>query len=220
MASFNKINKVNNLTLFQDKFNHLGDIWKLNNSRIIQCVDKNDSNYVNNILRINNYGFITLDTQLGKFNNNFEIKDIDDEKNTQIRTNYQERAYIKGFIPTRLLKILYSELTQINNSILIIKYQDINKMTNVVLTATLNEFSDGSISCKENYNVNHITGEQTQKELEKLATEQLHLDLNDWTHVIIVDLRWGYDANKQNGLFNSIIKAMISSLDTINYYSN
>lgn len=216
----------NPLEFFNKGLPHLTPIWEANNKRIYNFYNNKNNKFdpynINEIIKINKLGFFTEKAQEGVNINNFDnILLKDDEKLCQIRSNYQQRAYVSGYISNyRMLSFKY-ELKKINPNLFMIDYLndriiDYN-VNEIVLSEKMTEYSDYSVKFDKVNLELKSPYDNLKYNFAKCVdfTDNIKdpiIEFNDWKYIVIIDLRLGYN-NYNDGLFTSITRALINTYD-------
>ena len=228
---------------FLKKFPEEEELWTINQQRIKGFLkftknhEKNSASSIDikaakHIERLNDIGFITVDSQEGLLEKGENPKYVWGENKGKPIINKEgspamfyinsERAYCEGFIRKELLEIFEKELKKCNPDITVLRYP--REGNRIVLTHEYLKYEDGS-----EYNNNFTKSPNiVEDEIESYAKFILEddgyyigeplppmpLNLSKWTLVIAIDMEYGHHALDKNGLFTCLERALIASLQS------
>ena len=230
---------------FLKKFPEDKLIWKLNKKRIegflkfTSVANKKGTSSIElkaakQIARLNNLGFITMDSQEGIISEVQNPKYVSGEKKEEPTVNKKgirsvlsinsERAYCDGFIRTALLDAFEVELKACNFNSIVLRYP--REGERITLTKEYIKYEDGSeykddFTRSPEYSINDL---QTYIIDEMLINPGYYIgpplspipvDLNNWTYILAIDMDYGHHALEKNGLFMCIERALLTSLKNV-----
>ena len=227
---------------FLKKFPEEKALWTINQKRIKgflkftaeakrKRISSIDVAAAKQIARLNNLGFITIDSQEGieeteqnpKYGYGQKKGEplVNEEGSPAVLSMNSERAYCDGFIRTALLDTFEAALKTCSPNTIILRYPREGDRVN--LTKEYIKYEDGS-EYKDNftnspdYNADDLqtyvidilltsTGYYTGPPLPPMPVA-----LSRWTYILAIDMDYGHRALEKNGLFICIEKALLSIL--------
>jgi len=230
---------MSDLILFLNRFPEEETIMELNQERIIgfvkytQLYQKDCASVLPKtaklIQRINNLGFITNDSQEGIYKKTINPKKKDgsiikSSNGLGIKKIVEsQRAYCDGFIRKELLPTLILELNKINKNLMLITYPHFGP--EYPLTKFYFEYEDNDFEVESHTHVE--LSEMDDDSSDNITVyfdngyysgpEETHFYLNKacWVRICIVDMIYGHNAMKEDGLFKCIEKSLITILGNL-----
>jgi len=225
------------MDLFLARFREEAELMEINKKRIIGFIKNNlnkdlehfdglEPDAAEFIQTLNNLGFLTTDSQEGIYRESKDPIDLNGEplviNGSRVTLKvYSERSYCDAFIRTDILGLFIENLAKENEKVnLIVHPYD---GCYICVTKEYFEDEDSNNYVRELTRINARTEEDVEWELSELSNgsayytgpplEILPIDLSRWTFVTAFDMEWGHHALENTGLFKSIERALIKSLN-------
>lgn len=177
------------------------------------------------IKKINNLGFITLDSQVGDIDIDTNPVNTNNNGIKLVEYKLEERAYCEGFIRKELLSLLKDKIKD-NPNIMIYDFSTVKKHS-VNLTKEQYIYEDGSVKIDKITNARPMSIDKIQETIDtelagdyrasytRQEFDPIHLNIDNWALITFIDKTYGHYALDPDGLFNyiqSILKDILESL--------